>query len=480
MLLSSIVHADVIDHFKTIQHDRKALTTFFNKMPKGGELHYHLAGGAYPEIMLQEAAHSHYCLNPHTATLSSPPCHKDFDTSQLAVDKALYQNTLRAWSMQDFKAVSESGHDHFFASFFKFLPVVSDFPASLLADSMQRAASQHELYLEIIISPDNAKAASFAKISQLGRTFSEKKRLLLANPDFQKNIQHSINNTTQLLKDARHQLGCEASQNSAVCRLTIKFQYLVLREQPLDAVFAQALAGFEACNQSQELVGINLVQAEDGIISMRDYRAQMAIFNALHKVYPTVHIALHAGELTAQNRPIAERQHIRDAIVIGHAERIGHGVDILSEVNHNDLFQTMKTMPIPVEINLSSNRAILNIYGKRHPLRDYLVHQVPVILSTDDEGILRTNLTQQYVSAVLEHHLDYPTIKDINRNALTYSFLPGKSLWANPTLHIPVTECAQLSSVACQTFIQKEEKARLQWQLEQEMRDFEQQWTTSS
>lgn len=38
-------------------------------MPKGGELHYHLAGGAYPEIML-DLASKNYCLNTLTSKVS--------------------------------------------------------------------------------------------------------------------------------------------------------------------------------------------------------------------------------------------------------------------------------------------------------------------------------------------------------------------------------------------------------------------------
>ena len=95
------------------------------------------------------------------------------------------------------------------------------------------------------------------------------------------------------------------------------------------------------------------------------------------------------------------------------------------------------------------------------------------MLSTDDEGILRTNLTHQYVQAVIDHKLDYPTIKTINRNALTYSFLPGKSLWSDPDKHIFISACQQLLSAPCREFIKLNEKARLQWALEKQLQEFE-------
>ena len=135
----------------------------------------------------------------------------------------------------------------------------------------------------------------------------------------------------------------------------------------------------------------------------------------------------------------------------------------------------MANTPIPVEINLTSNKSILNIFGKNHPINFYLNNNVPIVLSTDDEGILRTDLTTQYVNAVIEHHLNYSTIKMINRNALTYSFLPGKSLWANPLTQDVIPECKDLDSMGCHKFIDGSEKAKIQWDLEKKLLTFEKQ-----
>jgi adenosine deaminase len=85
----------------------------------------------------------------------------------------------------------------------------------------------------------------------------------------------------------------------------------------------------------------------------------------------------------------------------------------------------------------------VNAKGATHPLHYYLDHQVPVVLSTDDEGILRTDLTREYVRAVMEQQLDYQQLKTITRNAITYSFLPAA------------------------------EKARLQQQLDEQLKQFE-------
>ena len=66
----SLASANVEQHFNQIKQDPNALYAFLKKMPKGGELHFHLAGSNYAETMLQFAADKHYCLNPKTHALN--------------------------------------------------------------------------------------------------------------------------------------------------------------------------------------------------------------------------------------------------------------------------------------------------------------------------------------------------------------------------------------------------------------------------
>jgi adenosine deaminase len=82
-----------------------------------------------------------------------------------------------------------------------------------------------------------------------------------------------------------------------------------------------------------------------------------------------------------------------------------------------------------VEINLTSNDIILGIAGKHHPFQTYRKFGVPVALSTDDAGIERIDLTHEYARAVESYDLGYADLKEIVRNSLEYSFLPGQSLW---------------------------------------------------
>ena len=182
---------------------------------------------------------------------------------------------------------------------------------------------------------------------------------------------------------------------------------------------------------------------EDGFISMRDYTLQMKMLDYLHSVYPKVHITLHAGELApGLVPPEGLRFHIRQAVELGHAERIGHGVDVMYEDNAQGLLKEMAQKHVMVEINLSSNEGILGIKGDEHPFPIYRAAHVPVALSTDDEGVSRIDITHEYVRAALDYHLSYADLKQLARTGMEHDFLPGASLWAAPDVFTtPAAAC---------------------------------------
>jgi adenosine deaminase len=220
---------------------------------------------------------------------------------------------------------------------------------------------------------------------------------------------------------------------------------------------------------------------EDGYTSMTDYAWQMRMTGFLHEKYPKVHITHHAGEL-APGLVTQEGLccHIRLAVEQGHAERIGHGVDVMYEERPYELLKEMAAKHVMVEIALTSNDVILGISGKEHPFPIYRKFGVPVALSTDDEGVSRIDLTHEYVRAVGTYGLRYAEVKLLVRTGLEHSFLPGASLWSDPdSFRRPVAACGQetfekdKASEGCAAFLQGSEKAGQQWELERRFRAFE-------
>ena len=475
------VGASVDAHFQTLQNHPAALYAFLHDMPKGGELHYHYDGAVYAETMLHLATRSKICIHP--TSLSAQGCHiepKTLSIRDIVHSPSMFTKILHSWSMQSFVPHHESAHDHFFAVFPKVGVLYSSLKAQLLAAILRKAAAQHELYMEIIafgLADDDR----YAKLIREEADLSKKRALLLADPAFQRSVQQIVDASQSFLPAAHEVLHCAPHPHEPACNIQVKYQTYVRRVKSPDSVFAQALAGFVAAERSAHIVGINLLDIEDDATAQQDYAQHMQIFQFLHTHYPKVHIALHAGELYPMKvAPHIVRSPIRDAIVIGHAERIGHGLDIADEPDASALADMMAQKSIAVEVNLTSNHMIFGVQGSQHPLRFYLQHKVPVVLSTDDEGILRTDLTKEYVKAAQEHHLDYATLKQINRNTLTYAFLPGTSIWADPYHAIRVKACQELTSHACQVFIKNNPKAHLQWQLEQALAVFESKFASQS
>jgi len=274
---------------------------------------------------------------------------------------------------------------------------------------------------------------------------------------------------------------CGQPDAKPACAVKIRFLYQILRANPPQQVFAQTLLGFEVASADPRVVGINFVQPEDDYMAMSEYHRQMLMLDYLHSVYPGVHISLHAGELSpGMVPPEGLRFHIREAIDLGHAERIGHGVDVMYEDDPQALLKEMADRHIMAEINLTSNDVILNVKAPFHPLPSYREAHVPVALSTDDEGVSRIDLTHEYTRAALEYGLTYGELKEMARTGMEHSFLAGESLWLQrDNFNDVVAACAGQSVGAddpkekCADFLKASDKAAEEWQLEHRFKVFE-------
>jgi adenosine deaminase len=221
----------------------------------------------------------------------------------------------------------------------------------------------------------------------------------------------------------RELLRCGTPTADAGCGVTVRYIYQVIRSRAPEQVFAQILAGFEWPAVDRRFVSFNLVAPEHGPVAVRDFDLHMRMIDWVRSSHPNVPITLHAGELSEQVTPRATmRSHIRQSVEMGHASRIGHGVDVLQEDDAESLLREMAARHVLVEIGLTSNDVILGVRGAAHPLAAYLAHGVPVALVTDDEGVSVSDMTHEYFRAVTDQHLDYRTLKSMARNSIAFSF----------------------------------------------------------
>jgi adenosine deaminase len=412
-------------YFESVRNQPLLLERFLRQMPKGGDLHNHLPGAIYAESLVRYAVDNKLCVDRQTSTLSAPPCDAAKGRPEARVaweDPQLYNQMLDAFSMRQFRPGRESGHDHFFSTFFKFWPAMDGHTGEMLAEVASRSAANHLQYLELIFNPDWGEAGKLGASVKWTDDFAALRQHLLS-AGLPQIVIEAGRQLDQAEAQQRELLRCGHPQADPGCGVQVRYLYEVARGLPRDVVFAQILAGFEMASKDPRVVGLNLVMPEDWYVPVRDFNLHMRMLDYLHGVYPKVHISLHAGELTKDLVPPEELFHIRDSIQRGHAGRIGHGVDVMQEQDPEALLRMMAKDKVLVEICLTSNDSILGVRGTRHPLPVYLRYGVPVALATDDAGVSRSDITQEYQRAVETYHLSYIDLKKMARASIGYSFL---------------------------------------------------------
>ena len=479
-----------------------ALYAFLKEFPKGADLHVHLSGAVYAETLIRDAAEDGLCVDPAALKFVDPPCGaKLIPASALSgtmapANQNLYDKLIDALSMRSFVPYAGwSGHDQFFAVFHRF-DALKNHTGEWVDEVAARAAAQNQQYLELMVTPPFSHAAKIADsigwnadLERGDNAAFARFRQQLLDAGLRDEMAAGRDDVRRSEAERRRAELCSTPKAQPACQVEVRFIYQVLRDMPPEQVFAQTLLGFETVQASMDphedtWVGINFVMHEDGYISMRDYTLQMKMLDYLHAVYPKVHISLHAGELVlGLVPPDGLRFHIRQAVELGHAERIGHGVDVMYEDSAPELLKEMARKHVMVEINLSSNEGILGIKGDEHPFPIYRAAHVPVALSTDDEGVSRIDITHEYVRAAIDYHLSYADLKALARTGMEHTFLPGASLWARPDrFEATVTVCSgdtpgmQNPSPGCKAFLNGSQKAVAQWELEGRFRTFETKW----
>jgi len=476
-----------------VRGDPLALHVFLKRMPKGADLHNHLDGAVYAETFIRVGGEDGLCVDPVAKSFTksqpiksgaepAPVCEAgDVPAAEVPKNQHLYDELVDSFSMRGFvPSEGATAHDHFFGTFAKFGGTDPRHTGEFLHEVTTRAAAQNEQYLELMETPTWHRLNDITKdVAWRDDLGSVRDELLAKGLAEDVPAARSFWDEAEAVRRARGR--CGETDEAPACGVKTRYIYQVFRNTPKELVFAQTVFGFELASADPRVVAINFVGGEDDYTSMADYAEHMRMVGFLRELYPEVHVSLHAGELApGLVPPEGLCCHIRLAVEQARTDRIGHGVDVMYEDRPYELLKNMADKGVLVEINLTSNADILGVSGKRHPFATYRSFGVPVALSTDDEGVSRIDLTHEYVRAVETFGLSYADLKELVRNSIEYSFLPGPSLWNDKGGYARfVPDCLSAvpgpdePSPSCASFLAASEKAAQQWELERRFQAFE-------
>lgn len=421
------------------------LTLFTTLMPKGGDLHHHYSGSLYAETYLDWLDASRYCVcsasECKSRTKSGTESVPQFGiVKQLASGTCLsaeamrtdkkhagfYRELLKRWSNKDFANHfhEQLAPDQQFFETFGFFGPVSDYAYHEgLQLLKQRAIAENLGYLETMLksAPAVERPAWATSLNTLNsQTTDQLLEQVLSAAVTAMAADAGVNAAVGEYADS-HEAAAAGIDDSS---FRLRFLAYVSRNSEPAKVFSGLYAAFAAAERSPLIVGVNMVGPENGYIAMRDYSLHMKMLRFLKQRFPSVKLALHAGELVlGMVPPEGLQHHINEAVGVAGADRIGHGVDIVHEAGAYQLLDMMKSRNVAVEINLTSNAFILGVENEAHPLALYGQQDVPFVISTDDSGVSRNNLSDEYLQFTSRYRPTYDELKAVVYNSIRYAFL---------------------------------------------------------
>jgi len=414
--------------------DIAGLRLFFTLMPKGGDIHQHFTGSLYAENYLEWIQKEGYWISKSDYSVITP---KDTDklkdtvsVKNLRSNKPMYSDFFTHWSDKDY---ANHYHDQlppdaqFFNTFIYFSKIFNGnrkYYREGILRLKERAKNENVQYLEtMFVSP------GYQKPDPDFDTRVRRGEITLDNKEFRTLLDSFYSGVTKdtlfYSKVKQYRDLVEFSRNGVDDEnFSLRFQSYVSRNSAPSLFFSGLVTAFYEADKTHGVVGVNIVSAENDPVALGDYRLHMQMFRYLKEKYPHIRTSMHAGELTTGMVPPEElKYHISEAVSVAGADRIGHGVDIVWEANALSTLNRMKEKRIPVEINLTSNDFILGVRDESHPIRLYKGSGVPIVISSDDPGVSRNSLTEEYVLLASRYRYSYDEIKQFALNSISYSFL---------------------------------------------------------
>ncbi len=428
--------------------DRQALYQVLHAMPKGGDLHSHSSGAVFSEwwyeMALEQAANG-YVYYTKTRIMNC----RDYGGDEFGQPYLLYFSNIQAsrWA-----TLSECEQGEY-----KRLSVLTNVEKSAWLNSI-RLDKPHEGRDEFFQAHwqrlGDLTANPYLAVEAVVRNIKafSAEGLIYMEPDFNVFGAISADGTPVPPDEVAELLRARLRQKDVTnTGMVTRFQLAILRFLPGAPELLKPIYTFLDSNRDL-WVSLDLVGRED---NDKGYPAKfLEAFREVRRTHHGIRLSIHGGEVDEPNR------HVRDTLILG-AERIGHGVNLISDP---DLMLLMRGGPYLVEVNLVSNLLLEYVTDfSQHPFPEYLRLGIPVALSTDDRGMWDSTMTDEFFVAVMEFNLSWEEIKQLSRNSLKHAFVSDElkgELLARYNKRIAAFErsmvrggMARLNSPDCRRFI---------------------------
>ena len=177
------------------------------------------------------------------------------------------------------------------------------------------------------------------------------------------------------------------------------------------------------------VIGFDLIAEEDKGNSLLYHLDSLKRVKQFQREHPKFKLFLHAAEtnfpedvLMTLNKqdPVSALENAYDALLL-EPVRIGHG---LGFVKHPHLVKALRDLDIAVEVCPISNSVFGYICDIRmHPSLHLLRAKVPLVISSDTEGTMGTDITTDWHILFMAWGLSLYDMKQMANNSLTYTAL---------------------------------------------------------
>lgn len=147
----------VAAYFEKARRNESSLIAFLHKMPKGADLHNHPWGAVSAESLLDAAIRQGlYFDREAKAFVQEKPSGPHYGPEEMRGPFWQTAEVLEAISMRNRELSGESGHAHFFRSFYRFAAALED-DTWIYRELFARAISQNIHYLELMMPPGQTR-----------------------------------------------------------------------------------------------------------------------------------------------------------------------------------------------------------------------------------------------------------------------------------------------------------------------------------